>query len=201
VAYADDHPTTHDPDQAALAACRRGDPGAFDVLVERHHRRVFRLSLRFLGDEEGALDVAQETFLKAWRGLARFEGGALFTTWLTRIAINQCRNELRRRATLKHGRMRSLDEAAPSGEGTQADLLAARTPPVWDDLQGRETRAQLDVVLQGLDPSDREVLLLKEVEGLSYEQMAEVLDVPVGTVRSRLHRARAELRRRIAPVL
>ena len=201
MAHAADLPVKRDPDHEALEACRRGDRGAFDLLVERHHRRVFRLSMRLLGDEDAALDAAQETFLKAWRALARFEGGSLFTTWLTRIAINQCRNELRRRGTLKHGRLRSLDEQAPSGEGTLAEQVPGAGRAAWEDLQGRELKSLFEGVLQGLDPTDREVLLLKEVEGLSYEDMAEVLDLPVGTVRSRLHRARAEMRRRIAPVL
>ncbi len=201
MAHAADLPQKRDPDQEALEACRRGDRGAFDLLVERHHRRVFRLCMRFLSDEDAALDAAQETFLKAWRALARFEGGSLFTTWLTRIAINQCRNEQRRRSTLKHGRLRSLDEQAPSGEGTLAEQVPGSGRAAWEDLQGRELKSLFEGVLQGLDPTDREVLLLKEVEGLSYEDMAEVLDLPVGTVRSRLHRARAEMRRRIAPVL
>lgn len=201
MAHAADLPQKRDPDQEALEACRRGDRGAFDLLVERHHRRVFRLSMRLLSDEDAALDAAQETFLKAWRALARFEGGSLFTTWLTRIAINQCRNELRRRGTLKHGRLRSLDEPAPSGEGSLAEEVPAAGRAAWEDLQGRELQSLFEGVLQGLDATDREVLLLKEVEGLSYEDMAEVLDLPVGTVRSRLHRARAEMRRRIAPVL
>lgn len=201
MAHAADLPEKRDPDHEALEACRRGDRGAFDVLVERHHRRVFRLCMRFLSDEDAALDAAQETFLKAWRALARFEGGSLFTTWLTRIAINQCRNEQRRRSTLKHGRLRSLDEQAPSGEGTLAEQVPGSGRAAWEDLQGRELKSLFEGVLQGLDPTDREVLLLKEVEGLSYEDMAEVLDLPVGTVRSRLHRARAEMRRRIAPVL
>lgn len=194
-------PPSHDPDRQVLEACRRGDRGAFDVLVERHHRRVFRLSVRFLGDEESALDAAQETFVKAWRALPRFEGGALFTTWLTRIAINQCRNELRRRGTAKHARLRSLDERLPGTDIPRGDTLAASTRAPWEAVEGRELRATLAGILAALEPEDREVLLLKEVEGLSYEAMAEILDIPTGTVRSRLHRARAEVRRRIAPVL
>jgi RNA polymerase sigma-70 factor (ECF subfamily) len=190
-----------DPDQEALEACRRGERAAFDVLVERHHRRVFRLCVRLLSDEEGALDAAQETFVKAWRALARFEGGALFTTWLTRIAINTCRNELRRRGTKKHARPRSLEEPVPGTDVVRGDTLAAPTRPPWEEARGRELRAAFEEVLAALDPEDREVLLLKEVEGLSYEDMAEVLGIPTGTVRSRLHRARAEVRRRIAPVL
>jgi RNA polymerase sigma-70 factor (ECF subfamily) len=184
-----------------LEACRRGERDAFDVLVERHHRRVFRLAMRLLGDEEGALDAAQETFVKAWRALPRFEGGALFTTWLTRIAINQCRNELRRRGTRKHARPRSLEEHIPGTDVPRGDTLAAPTRSPWEELRGRELKAAFEEVLAALEPEDREVLLLKEVEGLSYEDMAEVLGIPTGTVRSRLHRARAEVRRRIAPVL
>ena len=194
-------PPSHDPDHEALAACRRGDRGAFDVLVERHHRRVFRLAVRLLGDEVSALDAAQETFVKAWRALPRFEGTALFTTWLTRIAINQCRNDLRRRGTTKHARLRSLDENLPGTDVPRGDTLPAATRPAWEDLEGRELRTTLAGVFAALAPEDREVLLLKEVEGLSYEGMAEVLGIPTGTVRSRLHRARAEVRRRIAPVL
>jgi RNA polymerase sigma-70 factor (ECF subfamily) len=195
------HPPVNDPDQEVLDACRRGDRAAFDVLVERHHRRIFRLAVRLVGDEEAALDAAQESFLKAWRALGSFKGGSLFTTWLTRIAINQCRNELRRRASLKHGRLRSLDAPSSTGEGTAADALEARGPQAFDVLQSREMRGAFEAVLTALDPGDREVLLLKEVESLSYEDMAEVLGVPVGTVRSRLHRARAEVRRRMAAVL
>jgi RNA polymerase sigma-70 factor, ECF subfamily len=201
VANAVDPPPSSDPDQQALEACRRGDRGAFDVLVERHHRRVFRLGMRILGDEEAALDAAQETFLKAWRALPGFEGGARFTTWLTRIAINQCRNELRRRGTLKHGRMRSLDEPGADGAPGLAEQVPSRESAAWTGVQGRELAATFTLVLQGMDATDREVLVLKEVEDLSYETIAELLDLPVGTVRSRLHRARAELRRRIVPVL
>lgn len=196
-----DIPATSDPDQAVLEACRRGEPGAFDVLVERHHRRVFRLAVRLLGDEEAALDAAQETFVKAWRALPRFEGGALFTTWLTRIAINQCRNEQRRRATLKHGRARSLDAPIPGTDVPRASTLMASGPDVDARTLTGELSARLSALLSSLPPDDREVLLLKEVEGLSYEGIAEVLDIPVGTVRSRLHRARADLRRRLAPYL
>lgn len=196
-----DIPATRDPDQEVLQACRRGEPGAFDVLVERHHRRVFRLAVRLLGDEEAALDAAQEAFVKAWRALPRFEGGSLFTTWLTRIAINQCRNEQRRRATLKHGRPRSLDEPLDGAATTRLDGLAAADPAVAERSMGRELGERLQSTLSSLPADDREVLLLREAEGLSYEDIAEVLDVPVGTVRSRLHRARAEMRRRLAPYL
>jgi RNA polymerase sigma-70 factor (ECF subfamily) len=190
-----------DPDLDVLEAFRRGDPGAFDVLVERHHRRVFRLACRLLGDEDAALDAAQECFVKAWRALARFQGDSLFTTWLTRIAINQCRNELRKRGTVKHRRARSLDDRLPGTDVLAGETLPAPGPSPWEEARGREVREAFRSAMEDLDPEAREVLLLREVEDLGYEEMADVLGVPVGTVRSRLHRARAEVRRRMGAVL
>ncbi len=169
--------------------------------MRRHQDRVYRLARRLLSDADAALDAAQETFVKAWRALPRFQGNALFTTWLTRIAINQCRNELRRRRTVKHTRPLSLDAPAPGSGALRGEMLAAMGPQAWEVARGREVDAGIRAALSHLDAEAREVLLLREVEDLSYEDMAEVLDVPVGTVRSRLHRARAELRRRMAAVL
>lgn len=191
-------PGSEDPDLAVIEAFRAGDSGAFDLLVTRHQRRVFRLALRLLGDREAAQDAAQEAFVKAWRALPRFEGKARFTTWLTRITINQCRNELRKRGTVKHTRPLSLDAQVPGTDVSRVDTLPSLDPDAVSSLAGEELRAVFEAVLADLDPEVREVLLLKEVEDMSYESMAEVLDVPTGTVRSRLHRARAELRRRMA---
>ena len=187
-----------DPDAAALAAFRRGEARAFDLLVQRHHQRIVRLAVRVLGQRETALDVAQEVFVKAWRALPGFEGNSRFSTWLTRIAINQCRNELRKRGTVKHTQPLSLHEPSPGTDRPRAHSVPGSTPEPADALQGEETRRALRAAMADLPPEVREVLVLKEVESLSYEGIAEILAVPVGTVRSRLHRARAELRERIA---
>lgn len=194
-------PATRDPDLEVLEAFRAGDPGAFDLLVERHQTRVHRLCVRLLGDRDAALDAAQESFVKAWRALPRFQGASRFSTWLTRITINQCRNELRKRGTVKHTRPLSLDDTVPGTDVARVAALAGDTPSPMQQLRGTEVADAFAEALDALEPESREVLMLKEVEALSYETMAEVLDVPVGTVRSRLHRARAEIRRRMAPVL
>ncbi len=196
-----DRPPTGDPDLEALEAFRAGDAGAFDTLVVRHEGRIYRLAWRILGDRDAALDAAQECFVKAWKALPRFEGKARFSTWLTRIAINQCRNELRKRGTVKHTRPLSLDEPTPGGEAPRVTGLAGSEPEAWQGARGAELRAAFDEVMRALEPEAREVLILTEVEALSYEGIAELLDVPVGTVRSRLHRARADVRRRMAAVL
>ncbi|MDJ0521420.1 MAG: sigma-70 family RNA polymerase sigma factor [Planctomycetota bacterium] len=201
VAEHDQRPLDRDPDLEALEAFRAGRQDAFDSLVERHQRRIFRLACRLLGDRDAALDAAQETFVKAWKALPRFEGKARFSTWLTRIAINQCRNELRKRGTVKHTRPLSLDAPVAGTESSRVESIASPQPSAWDEARGREVREAFAAVMTELDPDAREVLILTEVEALSYEGIAELLDVPVGTVRSRLHRARADVRQRMAVVL
>ncbi len=198
--HADQQPI-RDPDLDVLEAFRDGSPSAFDALVERHQGRIFRLGCRLLGDRDAALDAAQETFVKAWKALPRFEGKARFSTWLTRIAINQCRNELRKRGTVKHTRPLSLDETLPGTEMPRVESIASTEPGAWEQARGREVRSAFADVMRDLEPEVREVLVLTEVEALSYEGIAELLDVPVGTVRSRVHRARADVRRRMAAVL
>ncbi len=190
-----------DPDLDLIEAHRRGEKGAFDVLVKRHEARVWRLACRLLGDSDAALDAAQEAFVKAWKALPRFKGESRFSTWLTRIAINQCRNELRRRRTVKHTQPLSLDAAPRGAERPPSETLAACGPEPWEVARGREVNRALEAALSDLEPDSREVLLLRDAEDLSYEEIAEILDVPLGTVRSRLHRARADVRRRMGAAI
>jgi RNA polymerase sigma-70 factor (ECF subfamily) len=190
-----------DPDQDLLDGVRRGDGASFEHLVRRHESRVHRLAWRILGDSEDALDAAQETFLKVWKALPRFEGGSRFSTWLTRIAINQCRNELRRRRTVKHTHPLSLDAPLDDSGATAAASVPGTTPEPWEAAREREVAKALRDSLGDLDGEGKEVLVLRDGEDLSYEEIAEILEIPIGTVRSRLHRARSELRRRMAPVL
>jgi RNA polymerase sigma-70 factor (ECF subfamily) len=194
-------PATRDPDLDLVEACRAGHGDAFDALVRRHEARVVRLAARLLGDTDAALDAAQEAFVKAWRALPRFQGEARFSTWLVRIVINQCRNDLRRRRTVKHTRPLSLDAPAALSDGVVGDSVAAAGPAPFDVARGREVERSLEAALGRLDAEAREVVWLRDAEDLSYEDIAEILDVPVGTVRSRLHRARAELRRHMSGVL
>lgn len=194
-------PTQRDPDLDVLEAFHRGQAGAFDLLVTRHQGRIFRLARRLLGDADAALDAAQEAFVKAWKALPRFKGEARFSTWLTRITINQCRNELRKRGTVKHTRPLSLDDCVPGTDTPRSAAVVSEEAGVWEEARGREVQAAFAAVMSELDAEAREVLVLTEVDSLSYEGIAELLELPVGTVRSRLHRARADVRRRMAAVL
>lgn len=171
-----------------------GRPEAFEPLMSRYQDRVYRLIARSVRDGETAADLTQETFLKAWRGLPKYQGDAEFFTWLYRIARNVVASEFRRVAArpkiVASVEARSDEEAGvPEPEAQHASPEAAALT--------RERQEQLWDALQGLGPEFREIILLRDVEGQSYEDLADLLEIPVGTVRSRLHRARLELKARV----
>jgi RNA polymerase sigma-70 factor, ECF subfamily len=156
-----------------------GDVGAFEMLVRRYQLGVFRLCVRMLEDRQAAEDAAQDVFLVAWRSMGRFRGEAKFSTWLYRIATNRCLRELRRRApTLE------LPEGLAATEGVPHLVVEAA-----------EGLAAVGAAMGRLSLEQRMALLLREVEGLSYDQIAEVLGVSVAAVKSRIYRARVEVAR------
>lgn len=173
-----------------------GDRGAFGDLVTRWQDRIYATVYRMVGDADDARDVAQDTFLRAWTNLRSFEGASSFGTWLHAIAINQVRTEMRRRSAAKRGAPVSLDALAAHHDGSAHDPPSP-SPSPSDGAAVREDAARLRREIAALDPEHREVLVLREFRDLSYEDIAEVTGVPVGTVRSRLFRARTELRRRL----
>ena len=171
-----------DPDQRLVEATLRGELHAFDTLVERHRDVVFRVTARIVGSDEEAEDVTQDTFLRAFHRLERYRGEGPFRTWLLRIAHNTAVTHLttRRIATQPLHRT-DEDLVAVVAEGTPAERL-----------ERRERLNRLDTKVKGLSPGHRTVLVLRDIEGLSYEEIARVTDSPVGTVKARLHRAREE---------
>ena len=183
-------------DLIAIQACLDGDKEAFGVLVHRWQDRIFGAIFRMVRDRETAADLAQETFLKAFTKLASFQGGSAFGTWLYSIALNQVRSEMRRRSAAKNRPPLSLDALRPGDEGQDYDP-AGDGPDAVEQLATREHCELLLGAVQQLDADYREVIVLREFQDLSYDDIADTLDVPVGTVRSRLHRARADLRERL----
>lgn len=170
---------------------------SFERLIRRHEDRVYCLSLRLLGDPDRALDVTQETFVRALQGLKDFRGESTFSTWLCRIAINLCYSERRRDG---RRRLRNLGELLddPSAEPRGRSLLLddrAREP--IEASESRELGALVREAVASLEEELRFVVVLRDLEQLSYEEVAAALEIPVGTVRSRLHRARDVLRQRL----
>jgi RNA polymerase sigma-70 factor (ECF subfamily) len=184
-------------DRELVARCREGDAAAFARIVALHESMVFSLAGRLLGSAEEARDVAQEVFLQVYRRLGRFEGRSSLKTWIYRIVVNQCHN--RRRFWHRHGRDKEevLDErfAAPA---THRDAWQASP---YELARSRERARRVQAALLQLTFEQRSVIVLREVEGLSCEEVAAALGIPDGTVKSRLSRAREALRQRLVGLL
>jgi len=180
-------PMLEDPDRELVARWRGGDTGASEALVRRHERRVFRLLVRMLGSRSEAEDVAQEAFLNLHRHGHRFRGEARFSTFVYRVAANAALNR-RRSLGRSHARERSL-AAGDAG-------LAAPLSPVDPEreAQGAQLRSRVQQALLTLSPALRLPLVLYDIEGLGYAEVARVLELAEGTVKSRIHRARQALR-------
>lgn len=176
---------------------QNGDVDAFEILIQRHQKPVFNLLYRWLGDSDEASDAAQEVFLAAYRGIQEFRGDALFSTWLYRITFNQAINRRRGLAVDQARRAASdpeLDEAA--------DPLANLPHPGPDPAQEAEQKERQTRIQQGLNDLKEEealIILLHDLQELPYEEIARILKLPLGTVKSRLHRARLALRAKLAP--
>ena len=180
-------------DDDLLAAARAGDRRALGDLLERHQARVYRFGMRMCGEPEDAKDVLQETLFAAARNLPEFRGGSSVTTWLYAIARSFC---VKKRRTSKFA-PQGLDSLDADGVGEVAD--PRRSP--HDEAAGQQLEARLAEAIGALEPMYREVLVLRDVEGLPAAEVAEVLGLSVEAVKSRLHRARVAVRERIAPFL
>jgi RNA polymerase sigma-70 factor, ECF subfamily len=182
-------------DEAELVAkAKAGDQVAFSALVEHYQRRVFRMAKQITQNEEDAEDVLQETFLKAYSHLEDFQGNSKFYTWLVRIAVNEALMKLRKRRSDKTV---PLDDPIDTGED-----VVVREIAVWeDDPEQRYSREELggilDDAIQGLKPAYRTVFVLRDIEELSIEETAEALGLSISAVKSRLLRARLQLREKL----
>jgi RNA polymerase sigma-70 factor (ECF subfamily) len=183
-------------DEALLAAARAGDREALEKLLERHQEQVYRFGMRMCRDPEDARDVLQDTLLAMARGVRDFRGASSLSTWLYTIARSFCIKK-HRRGKFAPEVERSLDSEV-AGEAERL-VASAETPD--EALAGREVERALEQAIAALEPMYREVLLLRDVEGLTAPEVAEVLGVSAQAVKSRLHRARLAVRERVAPLL
>jgi RNA polymerase sigma-70 factor (ECF subfamily) len=178
-----------------------GDQDAFAVLLDRFQGRVFRMVRRMWSrDKQLVEDLTQEVFLRVYRGLARFQGDCALATWIHRIAVNVCISELRQRKAMKRDKPTvSIDRPLRGDDGDDALYLEptveARSPA--EALERQELYSACRAAIDDLPELWKVILTLRDIEGRSYEEIAEILDLPIGTVRSRLHRARARVRRQL----
>jgi RNA polymerase sigma-70 factor (ECF subfamily) len=180
----------------------RGERELFHVLVERHQHHVYRLALRLSnGDRERSNDLAQDAFLHAFRGLVGFSFDAKFGTWLHRVTVNVAISQKRRERAVKRGSAVSLDAPRQRDDPESTPQVAVKGPSPVDDVTGEEARRAVTEAIASLDEDLRVLVVLVNLEEHSYEEAADMLGIPIGTVRSRLHRARAVLEQRLRPFL
>lgn len=188
---------TRATDQLLVERVQQGDKAAYDVLVRKYQHKIVKLISRYVYEPAEALDIAQETFIKAYRALPRFRGDSAFYTWLYRIAINTAKNHL-----VAEGRRpvdRQLDLQDPEHYDLNARLKEVATPEslaLADEIQ-----LTVESAIDELPEELRTAIVLRELEGMSYEEIAAAMDCPVGTVRSRIFRAREAITNRLQPLL
>ena len=188
--------TTEQSDLALVERVQRGERAAFDVLVLRYQQKVLKLIMRYVRDAMEAEDVAQEAFIKAYRALPSFRGDSAFYTWLYRIAINTAKN------TLVSNKRRPIDDDLdlqdPEQYALHARLTDGETPEHL--VLTEEIRQTVNGAMAELPEDLRTAIVLREIDGLSYEEIAASMDCPVGTVRSRIFRAREAIDRKLRPI-
>ena len=176
-------------DEELVEACLAGEESAFDVLLGRWEKRIRGAIYRLVGSDEEARDLCQEAFLKAYKSLRSFKREARFSSWLYQIALNLCRDRMRRR---RGKTMVSLDELEEGGAA-----MPVAGPTAFDLLQERDTSRLVAQAVESLPDEQREVIILKEYQGLTFLEIAQVLDVPISTVKTRLYRGLDQLRSRL----
>ncbi|ARP87340.1 RNA polymerase sigma factor RpoE [Bordetella genomosp. 9] len=190
--------TERDIDAELVARVQRGDKKAFDLLVLKYQRKIMRLLSRMIRDPAEIEDVAQEAFIKAYRALPQFRGESAFYTWLYRIAINTARNWL-----ASSGRRPSAPNAVENEDGetfNETDNLSDISTPE-SMVASREIAETVNAAIQDLPEELRTAIVLREIEGMSYEDIAQSMGCPIGTVRSRIFRAREAVAARLRPLL
>ena len=195
-------PTSADTDLMLVERTVAGDQKAFELLVIKYQRRIERLIGRMVRDVDLVEDIAQETFIRAYRALAQFRGDAQFYTWLYRIAVNTAKKalmDLKRDPLVSESALRGGGDDEDETSVMENELTSSETPETV--LAAKEIAATVNSAMEALPEELRQAVTLREIEGLSYEEIAEVMNCPIGTVRSRIFRAREAISAKVRPML
>ena len=194
--------TAADADALLIDRVKRGDVRAFEMLVVKYQRRIERLIGRMVRDVDLVPDIAQETFIRAYRAIPQFRGESAFYTWLYRIAVNTAKKalvELKRDPLVSESALASSDDDGDETSRVENELSDGETPEAI--LASKEIAATVNAAIEALSEDLRQAITLREIEGLSYEEIAAVMNCPIGTVRSRIFRARESIAERLRPLL
>ncbi len=191
-----------DVDGPLVERVKLGDVKAFEMLVVKYQRRIQRLIARMVRDVDLVPDIAQETFIRAYRALPNFRGDSAFYTWLYRIAVNTAKKalmDLKRDPLVTESARASRDDDDDNGSRIENELTSGETPDAV--LASKQIASAVNFAIEALSEDLRQAITLREIEGLSYEEIAELMNCPIGTVRSRIFRAREAIALRLRPLL
>jgi RNA polymerase sigma-70 factor, ECF subfamily len=184
-----------------VTLCQRGDVDAFRILVERHQKKMLNVAYRMIGEYEEACEVVQEAFLSAYRAIGKFRGDALFSTWLTGITMNHARNHLRQLRIRRSREKTLLNDPVETDSGAAGYEVPSREPSPIERLEREETQARIQACIDALEEEQREVLVLRDIQGFSYDEIQGMLVIPEGTIKSRLFRAREAVKNCLKKVI
>jgi RNA polymerase sigma-70 factor (ECF subfamily) len=183
-----------DDDAEFVSRCQKGDLDAFEVLVKRHQKKMLNIVYRITNDYDDACEVVQEAFLSAYRAIEKFRGDAKFSTWLTGITVNHAKNRLRQTQSRSYHEVVSIDDPVETESGQLDHDPPAQEASAIEQLEQKEVQEKVQECIGGLDKDQREVLVLRDIEDFSYDEIGHILKIPDGTVKSRLSRARDALK-------
>jgi len=187
-------PTAGDEDAEMVSLCRKGDVDAFEILVRNHQKKMLNIAYRMVGNYEEACEIVQDAFVSAYRGIKNFEGRARFSTWLSTIVINLSRNRLKQLNIRNYREELSVDDPIQSGGNKMKVEPVSNEPSVLERLERRDFQRMVQECINSLDSESKEVVILRDIQGFSYDEISDILKIAEGTVKSRLFRAREELK-------
>lgn len=190
-----------DEDNDLVLLCKRGDLDAFESLVIKHQKKMLNIAFRIVNNHEDACEIVQDAFFSAYKGINTFEMRSGFSTWLCAIVINASRNRLQQmKSAIRHEQF-SLDDPLPTDSGSLRHELASDCPSAVEELQSRQMQLLIQRCIDKLESEFKEVLILRDIQGFSYEEIHDMLKIAEGTVKSRLSRARAYMKNCLQNVL
>jgi RNA polymerase sigma-70 factor (ECF subfamily) len=193
--------TPADEDAQLVSSCRNGEIDSFEALVEKHQKKMLNVAYRMIGDYDEACEVVQDAFLSAYRSIKKFRGEARFSTWLYSIVVNLSKNRMKQIKTRGTREVYSVGSRAETEEGSRRMDPPDPDPSALEQMEKKEVDARVQGCINGLDSEYREVLVLRDIQGFSYEEIRDILKIPDGTVKSRLFRARDALKECLKKVL
>lgn len=179
-----------DEDLKLITSCQNGNVQAFEALVEKYQKKMLNLAYRMIGDYEEACEVVQDAFVSAYKAIKKFRGEARFSTWLHSIVVNHSKSRLQQMRTRVQREGTSIDDPVQNEEGSSPREFPSSNPSAAEELEKKDVQAAVQECIESLDLDFREVLVLRDVQGCSYDEIRDILKIPDGTIKSRLFRAR-----------